>query len=109
MSLLRDLSCFLERESFSAAQFSLFGRLNGALRHQKPLYTTTWATRTGLSELMPDQGEAWQDYAPWTRRVQKQFARDSAAAMVRATGGSLTERPADPRPSPFDAGAGEPG
>jgi hypothetical protein len=42
----------------------------------------------------------------WTRRVQKRFARDSAAAMVRAVGIGVAGRPADPRPSPEDAGGG---
>jgi uncharacterized protein (UPF0548 family) len=37
---------------------------------------------------------------PWTRRVQRRFARDSAAAMVRAVGEAPAARPADPRPSP---------
>jgi uncharacterized protein (UPF0548 family) len=37
---------------------------------------------------------------PWTRRVQKRFGRESAAAMVWGVGRSLAGRPADPGPSP---------
>jgi uncharacterized protein (UPF0548 family) len=37
---------------------------------------------------------------PWTRRVQKRFGRDSAAAMVRAVGGSPAGRPAESGPPP---------
>ena len=37
---------------------------------------------------------------PWTRGVQRRFARDSAAAMVRAVGESRAERHADSRSAP---------
>lgn len=43
--------------------------INGVLQHRRPLYETTWAGKTGMSELMPQQGEEWNDYANWTRRL----------------------------------------
>ena len=44
--------------------------INGVLRHERPLYETTWAGRMGLSDLMPSQGPDWQTYVDWTRRVR---------------------------------------
>jgi uncharacterized protein (UPF0548 family) len=45
---------------------------------------------------------------PWTRWVQRRFARDSGAAMVRAVGERLAGRHADSRLSK-DAGGEQPG
>jgi len=44
--------------------------INGAIQRGRPLYDGAWAGKTGLSELMPVHGEAWKDYANWTRRLK---------------------------------------
>lgn len=44
--------------------------INGVILHRRPLYETTWAGRTGMSELMPMHTAEGDDYVPWTRRVQ---------------------------------------
>ena len=45
--------------------------INGMFRRQAPLNATTWADRTGLSELMPAPASpAWSEYPAWTRRVR---------------------------------------
>jgi hypothetical protein len=44
--------------------------INGVLLHRRPLHETTWAGRTGISDLMPSPGEEWNEYTPWTRRVK---------------------------------------
>ncbi|MEO8286177.1 MAG: DinB family protein [Chloroflexota bacterium] len=61
--------------------------INGVLRHQRPLYETTWAGKTGISELMPKRGEEWQDYVPWTRRVKVDMptVREYARAVYAST------------------------
>jgi hypothetical protein len=59
--------------------------INGMLRHQRPLYDTTWAGKLGVSEPMPT-GEEWSKYADWTRRVRidvpafREYARAVYAA-----------------------------
>jgi len=61
--------------------------INGVLSHRKPLYETTWAGKVGMNELMPRQGEEWEDYANWTRRVRVdlQQVREYARAVYANT------------------------
>src|SRR5215813_9392272 len=44
--------------------------VQGMLRQSAPLFASTWAGRTGLSEPMPLPGPEWVNYAAWTRRVK---------------------------------------
>jgi DinB superfamily len=70
--------------------------VNGVLRHQKPLYETTWAGKMGLSLPMPSQGPDPQSYIDWTRNVQLDLPtfREYAKGVYAATDqylASLTE------------------
>jgi hypothetical protein len=72
--------------------------INGAIQRGTPLYDAAWAGKTGLSELMPIRGEAWKDYANWTRRLQVDLPalRAYAAAVYDASDAYLaTLSPAD--------------
>ena len=70
--------------------------VQGMCRQAQPLFASTWAGRTGLSEPMPSPGPEWADYAPWTRRVRvdldqlRQYAR-AVAAETDAWLDSLSE------------------
>jgi hypothetical protein len=55
--------------TYAHVVFSEDRAINVMLRHGQPLYATTWAGRTGVSDVMPERDENWDDYAPWTRRV----------------------------------------
>src|SRR5262249_29594049 len=44
--------------------------VQGMFRQAVPLFASTWAGRTGLSEPMPLPGPDWPNYAPWTRHVK---------------------------------------
>jgi hypothetical protein len=44
--------------------------VQGMFRQVAPLFASSWAGRTGLSEPMPTPGVNWTDYGPWTRRVK---------------------------------------
>lgn len=44
--------------------------VSGLLKQNPPLFATSWAGRTGLSELMPLPGAQWENYGSWARRVQ---------------------------------------
>jgi hypothetical protein len=44
--------------------------VNGMFRQQAPLFASSHAGKTGLSEPMPQPGPDWVNYGPWTRRVQ---------------------------------------
>jgi hypothetical protein len=61
--------------------------VNGALRHEKPLYETTWAGKLGLSEPMPTRGPDWHNYMDWTRRVQVDLSafREYAQAVYASS------------------------
>ena len=61
--------------------------INGVILHRRPLYETTWTGRTGISDLMPEQGGDWDNYVPWTRRVQIDLAalRPYAQAVYENT------------------------
>lgn len=83
--------------------------INGVLRHRKPLYETTWSGKTGMSELMPKQGEEWQDYANWTRRLQVDLGqvREYAKAVYANTDEYLASLSPDALDTPIDlAGVG---
>src|SRR5690242_942148 len=72
--------------------------INGAIQRNTPLYNTAWADKTGLSELMPTRGEAWKDYANWTRRLRVDLPalRAYAQAVYDASDAYLaTLSPAD--------------
>src|SRR4051794_844006 len=49
--------------------------VQGMFRQAAPLFASTWADRTGLSEPMPMPGQNWADYGPWTRRVKIELAQ----------------------------------
>jgi hypothetical protein len=74
--------------------------INGMLRHQKPLYDTTWAGKLGLSEPMPMPGEDWHNYADWTRRVKVDL--DAFRAYARAVYASSDEYLATLTPEDLD-------
>jgi DinB superfamily len=78
--------------------------INGALRHHRPLYETTWAGKTGMSELMPKQGEEWQDYADWTRRLRVDLpaVREYARAVYANTDQYLSTLSAEDLDQPMD-------
>jgi hypothetical protein len=44
--------------------------VSGMLKQSPPLFATSWADKTGLSEPMPMPGPDWKDYGSWARRVQ---------------------------------------
>jgi hypothetical protein len=44
--------------------------VHGILQGVPPLFGTTWAGRTGLSEPMPMPGPEWANYSSWARRVR---------------------------------------
>jgi DinB superfamily len=58
--------------------------VQGMFRQAAPLFASTWATRTGLSEPMPLPGQNWADYAPWTRRVRIDIGQLRAYAQAVA-------------------------
>jgi hypothetical protein len=62
--------------------------VQGMFKSGAPLFASTWASRTGLSEPMPMPGpETWPDYGPWTRRVKIDLAalREYAQAVTAET------------------------
>jgi hypothetical protein len=80
--------------------------VQGMCRQAQPLFASTWAGRTGLSEPMPGPSE-WANYASWTRRVNvnldqlRQYAR-AVAAETDAWLASLSEADLD-RPMDLSA------
>jgi hypothetical protein len=60
--------------------------VQGMFKGDAPLYASTWANQTGLSEPMPGP-ENWAEYGPWTRRVKIDLAalRQYGAAVADAT------------------------
>jgi hypothetical protein len=81
--------------------------VQGMFRQTQPLFASTWATRTGLSEPMPGPGPEWADYAGWTRRVKVDLAalRQYAQAVAGQTDtwlASLSETDLD-RPTDLSA------
>ena len=78
--------------------------INGMLRQSPPLFATSDAGRTGLSEPMPSPGPEWARYADWTRTVQvalpalRQYAQAVYAASDQYLAGLSAEdleRPID--------------
>src|SRR5947209_17890817 len=61
--------------------------VQGMLRQQQPLFASSWAERTGLSEPLPSPGPEWSGYAAWTRRVKVDLTalRAYAAAVAAET------------------------
>lgn len=62
--------------------------MNGMLRGAAPLFASTWAGKTGLSELMPTPGPDWNTtYGAWTRsvRVDLPAAREYAQAVYSSS------------------------
>jgi DinB family protein len=61
--------------------------VQGLLRHSAPLFATTWAGRTGISEPMPMPGPEWEHYGAWARRVQVDLGalREYAQAVYATT------------------------
>lgn len=78
--------------------------VNGMLRHRRPLYDSTWAGKAGLSELMPSPGEAWHDYASWTRRVRVDIPamQEYAKAVYASTDEYLASLSPDDLDTPLD-------
>ena len=48
--------------------------VQGMLRQAPPLFASSWAGRTGLSQPMPLPGPDWPAYGPWTRSVKIDLA-----------------------------------
>lgn len=71
--------------------------VNGLLKQSSPLFATSWAGRTGLSESMPLPGPEWEDYGSWARRVQIDLAalRDYEQAVQDNTDEYLNTLSAD--------------
>lgn len=45
--------------------------INGMLKQAAPLFASSWAGKTGMSEPMPGRiGPSWAEYPAWTRRVR---------------------------------------
>jgi hypothetical protein len=83
--------------------------VNGILQRRRPLYETAWSGKTGMSELMPSQGEEWNDYADWTRRlkIDLQAVRDYAKAVYANTDEYLASLSPEDLDKPIDlAGVG---
>jgi hypothetical protein len=61
--------------------------VNGLLRRQAPLFATTRAGKTGLSEPMPMPGPEWENYGAWARRVRVDLdsLRDYAREVYATT------------------------
>jgi hypothetical protein len=79
--------------------------VQGMFKNGAPLFATTWAARTGLSEPMPMPGaETWADYGPWTRRVKIDLAalRQYAAAVAEATDSFIASLSEDDLDKPLD-------
>src|SRR5689334_13405766 len=58
--------------------------VQGMLRQAAPLFASSWAGRTGLSEPMPMPGPDWPKYGAWTRRVKVDLAGLRAYARAVA-------------------------
>src|SRR5262249_3929419 len=58
--------------------------VQGMFRQAAPLFASSWAGRTGLSEPMPMPGPDWTNYGPWTRRVNVDLAALRAYAQAVA-------------------------
>jgi hypothetical protein len=86
--------------------------INGILLHRQPLYEGAWSGKTGFSELMPREGEEWQDCTPWTRRLKIDLpaVRAYVQAVYENTDGYLASLSPDDLDRSFDlSGVGMPG
>ena len=61
--------------------------VQGMFRQQAPLFASSWANQTGLSEPMPTPGPEWVNYPGWTRRVKVDLhaLRQYAGAVAAET------------------------
>ncbi|HET6318732.1 MAG TPA: DinB family protein [Chloroflexota bacterium] len=61
--------------------------VQGMFKQGAPLFASSWAGRTGLSEAMPMPGPEWSKYAGWTRSVKVDLPalRAYAQAVADAT------------------------
>jgi hypothetical protein len=61
--------------------------VQGMFRQAAPLFASSWAGRTGLSEPMPSPGPEWVNYPAWTRSVRIDLAalREYAHAVAAET------------------------
>jgi hypothetical protein len=81
--------------------------VQGMFRQAPPLFASTWAAKTGLSEPMPGPGPEWAGYAAWTRRVKidlpglRQYAQ-AVALQTDTWLGSLVDADLD-RPMDLSA------
>jgi hypothetical protein len=80
--------------------------VQGMFKGGAPLFASTWAGRTGLSEPMPGP-DTWADYGPWTRRVKIDLAalRQYAQAVAAETEGYLASLADDDLDRPLDLSA----
>ena len=78
--------------------------IHGMLMGEAPLAATTWAGRTGQSELQPRPGQDQAGYAAWTRNVRVELgaARAYAQAVYAATDAYLASLTAEDLDRPLD-------
>jgi hypothetical protein len=78
--------------------------VQGMFRQLPPLFASSWAGRTGLSEPMPTPGPEWVNYPSWTRSVKidlpalREYARAVGAetdAWIASLSEADLERPVD--------------
>jgi DinB superfamily len=86
--------------------------VQGMFRQLPPLFASSWAGRTGLSEPMPLPGPEWVNYPAWTRRVKvdlvkiREYGR-AVAAETDAWIASLNEADMDRQLDLSGAGLGQ--
>ncbi len=79
--------------------------VQGMFKQSAPLFASTWAGRTGLSEPMPmPGGEEWAKYPAWTRSVKIDLAalRAYGQAVASATDDWLTSLSDEDLDRPMD-------
>jgi hypothetical protein len=80
--------------------------VQGMFKGGAPLYASTWASRTGLSEPMPGP-DTWAEYGPWTRRVKIDLAalREYGQAVAAETDAYIASLSDDDLDRPLDLSA----
>lgn len=78
--------------------------INGLFQGKAPLFATSWAGKTGMSEPMPTPNQNWEDYGPWARRVRVDLPalREYARAVYGNTADYLASLTPDGLDRPLD-------